>query len=241
MAFDLCSNANCIWAMWCKRFTYKTSFEKQVLENPQEYPEHDFNCQHGEHYIMNVSRKMYERDNNVSIYDEFEDRRHLNNNRKSGVRKDNGPGTESGRPNSAGNRASEDCLSVVFECSGGRSTDALSESTESGNTERTEKITGLRLGLVRQLWDFLSNNQVQEVQPQGLAIFSNDTLHVLSSPGADIGTSYDREEPERIFGSGTPAPSDISSDSDTRSSSNDNSSTDTRGQDNGYNPDSDTF
>ena len=85
--FTLCSNASCVWAGWCKRFTYKISYPEIVTK--EGWPVHRHNCLNGEGYMMNKAREIYERDNpHDSIYDQFKPIQHENNNRESGVRED---------------------------------------------------------------------------------------------------------------------------------------------------------
>lgn len=82
--FKLCTNAGCVFSCWCKRFTYNN----KVVGNSPDFPRNFFNC-NGEYYVMNKAREIYERDNpDDSIYGELERVKHKNNNRKSGMRKD---------------------------------------------------------------------------------------------------------------------------------------------------------
>lgn len=77
--FDLCVNASCPWACWCKRFTYSNSYPEILDECVQEY----YDCPKGEKYIMNKARQIYERENpNDNIYDKFDHRKHEDNNRQ---------------------------------------------------------------------------------------------------------------------------------------------------------------
>lgn len=81
----LCLNTECVYAGWCKRFSYKQSRHYR----PGKLPEKMFNCENGEYFIKNKAREIYERDNNVGRNDQLKRTEHPHNNREPGMREDN--------------------------------------------------------------------------------------------------------------------------------------------------------
>ena len=159
MAFTLCKNDGCPYAMWCRRFTYKISYP-EVLQLPDSYPIKYFECTHGEYYVMNKNREIYERDYNESIYDEFKQEEYRNSNRESGMREDDIPCEQNDGTAEEGNRTESVSVPFFFERSGGRGSGEDPESDQPG--------------------------QGGQAHPAEFALFQDDTLHMLFSAWTDI-------------------------------------------------------